>query len=252
MTRTTGASLGLQLKQENKFPQQEERHQCASISINPKHVDARCLVPGSQPTVQAAMHRLMDGQTDFGVPGRTFALVPSPSAERRGMGRKTALRKGTEEERERKMSFTLANKTKATSDSKRATTSSLQGYGESCSGACWETTKAASSGAANTPAHAALLWFPPGIKPQPLPSFLSPPRAGQPAPKSAPAPPHGRRRRSVEGRGAKRPKEQPPGQLAPEMGPSGTLSTYCRNRAMARACNEFINRELVFGKYTLS
>lgn len=70
--------------------------------------------------------------------GRTDGLLDSwqhicsqrdpPKAHlRSSTGRKTAVRKGKEVERERKMSFTLVNKTKATQMIlKRATTSSLQ------------------------------------------------------------------------------------------------------------------------------
>lgn len=55
-----------------------------------------------------------------------------------------------------------------------------KGYGESCSRACCQVPKATSSRCSNTLVHAALLWFPPGVTPQSLPSFPSPAWAGEP------------------------------------------------------------------------
>ena len=136
-----------------------------------------------------------------------------------------------------------------------------QGYGESCSRACCEATKAASSGRCKHPgAHSVIVvssWDKTAAS-----SLLPEPTTGwRTSPEVCPSQ-HCRQRalqhpRIASAGGAARGGEQ----SAPSNGlrvssqheklPSGASSTCCRNRAVTGTCNEFINGELVFGKYTL-
>lgn len=136
-----------------------------------------------------------------------------------------------------------------------------QGYSESCSRACCEVTKATSSGRCKHPGACSVIVVSSWDKTA-ASSLLPEPTTGQrTSPKVCPSQRCRQQAlqcpRIASAGGAARAGEQsvpsngPMGSSQPETLPSGAPSTCRGNRAAARTCNEFINRELVFGKYVL-